>query len=262
MGFVGKSRSFKAFIWLAVGALGTAMSIFFRNQIIYAQYDEPPELLFYPLFFEYAAFALVAFLFPWSWKVARSNKMLRTLSVGLACLLFVLLYVFLLALIEWYSRGKGYNFWASYQFMVWHSSLLSIVVYAAISLILFALGIVANNKPPLSFPEHISYRSRSETHYLPVEKVLFFESDGNYISAYTDTMERVLIRKPLHRLEKELDPEIFRRIHRRHMVHVGKIVSYKADPHGGYSLTLLGQKKLKVSKTFVSKLRPLLKNPS
>ncbi|MEK6154094.1 LytTR family DNA-binding domain-containing protein [Flavobacteriaceae bacterium 3-367] len=262
MGFIGKSKSFKVFIWLAVGAIGTAMSIFFRNQIIYAQYDEPPELLFYPLLFEYAAFAVVAFLFPWSWKLARGNKILRVLSVGLSCLLFVLLYVFILSFIEWYAYGQRYDFWSGYRFMVLHSSLLSIVVYACIALILFALGIPENSKDPLAFTARIPYRSRNETHYLPVEKVLFFESDGNYISAYTDTMERVLIRKPLHRLEKELDPEIFQRIHRRHMVHLGKIASYKANPNGGYSLSLLGKKQLRVSKSFAPKLRPLLKDPS
>lgn len=257
----GKNKSVKAFVWLSLGAFGTTLSVFFRNYIIYSQYDEPPPLLFLPLLFEYAAFSLIAFLFPWSWRIMSKNWKLRAISVITTCLLFVIVYVFALNSLEWHSHGRTYNFWRSFQFTALHSSLLSMVIYTIISFVLYRIGI-ADQSEPISkdWLTRIPYRLQNETFFIELDQVQYFESYGNYISIYTDTSQRHLIRKTISGLEHELDPKKFSRIHRRRMVNVEKIISFSGNPNGGYKIFLKDKKLLKVSRSYSEKIRPLLRN--
>ncbi|WP_190811132.1 LytTR family DNA-binding domain-containing protein [Flagellimonas sp. S3867] len=244
------NKSFKAFVWIILGGFGTALSVFLRNKIIYGQYDNPPTLLFAPLLFEYLSFSLVAFLFPWSWNLKKDNKTLRALSVGLTGLIFVLIYFFILSIIEWYARGQGYDLWMSYRFMLLHSSIFTSIVYAAIAAILFFLGVVNITSKPISYSDRIPYRIRNDHFFVEIDNIVFFESEGNYVSVHSSDGTKVLIRKKIGDLESELNPTNFLRVHRRTIINTKKLTSYTIDPNGGYLIRFENGENSKVSKSY------------
>ena len=66
----------------------------------------------------------------------------------------------------------------------------------------------------------------SNVRLIPVEEVLFFQSDEKYTRVVTQDAE-VLIRKPIRELLEELDPAKFWQIHRATIVNVDYIASVK-----------------------------------
>jgi len=66
----------------------------------------------------------------------------------------------------------------------------------------------------------------SNLRLIPVEEVLFFQSDDKYTRVVTQEAES-LIRKPIRELLDELDPAKFWQIHRATIVNVDHIVSVK-----------------------------------
>lgn len=177
-----------------------------------------------------------------------------------AALLFGLSYVFILNALDWIVLDRSYEFWPSFMFTAIHSMLFALVIYAIIAIILYSLGIVPKIEDgKQEYLDKIAYRKRNETYFIPVDQVQYFEAEGNYISLYSDNFERRLLRKTLNKLEKELDPEHFRRIHRRYIINLDKVVSFAADPQGGYKVFLKNRKALKVSKGYANKIIPLLK---
>jgi DNA-binding LytR/AlgR family response regulator len=66
----------------------------------------------------------------------------------------------------------------------------------------------------------------SNVRLIPVEEVLFFQSDEKYTRVVTQEAES-LIRKPIRELLEELDPEKFWQIHRATIVNVDHIASVR-----------------------------------
>ena len=66
----------------------------------------------------------------------------------------------------------------------------------------------------------------SSVRLIPVEEVLFFQSDEKYTRVVTGDGES-LIRKPIKELLEELDPEKFWQVHRATIVNVDRIASVR-----------------------------------
>ncbi|MGZ5041031.1 MAG: LytR/AlgR family response regulator transcription factor, partial [Usitatibacter sp.] len=78
-------------------------------------------------------------------------------------------------------------------------------------------------------PEHLRWIKASvgsNVRLIPVEEVLFFQSDEKYTRVVTAEAES-LIRKPIRELLDELDPARFWQIHRATIVNVDHIASVK-----------------------------------
>ncbi|MGI9546862.1 MAG: LytR/AlgR family response regulator transcription factor [Flavobacteriaceae bacterium] len=255
-----ENRTIRVVIWIGLGSFGTALAVFYRNYIIYSQYTNPPDLKFYPLAFEYIAFALVALLFPWSWQKGRSQPCKQILYVGLTGLGFLIFYVFTLNYLEWTVRDRSYDFWLSLRFTALHSGIYTLVIYTIISFVLHYMGFHRSKKPKnTDYLKHIHYRNRNKTILIPIDQAVLFESNGNYIELYTEDDKSYLVRITLQKLETQLDPEQFHRIHRRYIVNMACIQSYKSDHQGGYIIYLKDDRELKVSKTYSESLRTILR---
>jgi DNA-binding LytR/AlgR family response regulator len=78
-------------------------------------------------------------------------------------------------------------------------------------------------------PEHLRWIKASvgpNVRLIPVEEVLFFQSDEKYTRVVTQDAES-LIRKPIRELLEELDPAKFWQIHRATIVNVDHIAAVK-----------------------------------
>jgi DNA-binding LytR/AlgR family response regulator len=85
---------------------------------------------------------------------------------------------------------------------------------------------------------------------IPVDDVLFFQSDEKYTRVQTTQFE-ALIKKPIKELIDELDPEQFWQIHRATLVNAQAIASVTRDFRGRQIVTVTGSpQKLEVSRTY------------
>lgn len=90
-----------------------------------------------------------------------------------------------------------------------------------------------------------------ELRLIPVEEILFFQSDEKYTRVQTASYE-ALIRKPVRDLTEELDPALFWQIHRSTLVNAKAISGVVRDMRGRHLVQVKGStEKLEVSRSFV-----------
>ncbi len=105
--------------------------------------------------------------------------------------------------------------------------------------------------PKPTFLQWIQASIGQELRLIPVDDILFFQSDEKYTRVQTARYE-ALIRKPVRDLVAELDPALFWQIHRSTLVNVHAIDGVTRDMRGRHLVLIKGQPdKLEVSRSFV-----------
>ena len=92
-------------------------------------------------------------------------------------------------------------------------------------------------------PEHLRWIKASvgsHVRLIPVEEVLFFQSDEKYTRVVTAEGE-ALIKTPIRELLDGLDPEVFWQIHRSTLVNVNAIASVTRDFRGQAHVKIKGK---------------------
>ena len=118
---------------------------------------------------------------------------------------------------------------------------------AMLSALTKQMGIIA--KP--NYLHWIQASIGQELRLIPVEEILFFQSDEKYTRVQTATYE-ALIRKPVRDLIEELDPSLFWQIHRSTLVNAKAISGVVRDMRGRHLVQIKGStEKLEVSRSFV-----------
>jgi len=106
----------------------------------------------------------------------------------------------------------------------------------------------------MSKPTYLQWIQASigqELRLIPVEEILFFQSDEKYTRVQTANYE-ALIRKPVRDLSEELDPALFWQIHRSTLVNAKAISGVVRDLRGRHLVQVKGlTEKLEVSRSFV-----------
>lgn len=93
------------------------------------------------------------------------------------------------------------------------------------------------------------------THFVPVDDVVYLESDDKYVRVVTPTRDYHM-RCPLKDLLPRLDPERFWRIHRRTVVRLLDIAEARRDPTGRLEVTLRRRPEvLAVSRLYASRFK-------
>lgn len=105
--------------------------------------------------------------------------------------------------------------------------------------------------PKQSYLQWIQASIGQELRLIPVEDILFFQSDEKYTRVQTASYE-ALIRKPVRDLADELDPNLFWQIHRSTLVNTKAISGVIRDLRGRHLVQIKGlSEKLEVSRSFV-----------
>jgi two-component system LytT family response regulator len=103
--------------------------------------------------------------------------------------------------------------------------------------------------PRKTYLNRIMIKQRDSIQIIPVDDVLFFESAGDYVYVHTET-SKSLIRETQASLETKLDPSKFVRIHRSTIVNIEKVLRLKQNKYGDYDVFLIGDVRLKLTRTF------------
>ena len=105
--------------------------------------------------------------------------------------------------------------------------------------------------PKPNYLQWIQASIGQELRLIPVEDILFFQSDEKYTRVQTASYE-ALIRKPVRDLADELDPHLFWQIHRSTLVNSKAIAGVVRDMRGRHLVQIKGlTEKLEVSRSFV-----------
>lgn len=73
----------------------------------------------------------------------------------------------------------------------------------------------------------ISVHSDKKVVVIPADEILFMESQKEYVRIHT-TSKSIMTKYALSKMEEELDPSAFLRVHRSFIVAVGKVTAYTA----------------------------------
>jgi two-component system LytT family response regulator len=107
----------------------------------------------------------------------------------------------------------------------------------------------APSKPASPFYERVAVKTDGATRILQIADVDWFETDGNYVRLHVGK-STYLIRSTANRLQEELDPARFARIHRRYLVNLDRVVGLEPWFGGDAVVLLRDGTKLRLSRNF------------
>lgn len=114
----------------------------------------------------------------------------------------------------------------------------------------FALRRPSVLQPSLpAFVRHVMVKVRGRQFLLSLDMVAWIESQGNYLAFHTGDATH-LIRGTLSAFESRLDPACFVRIHRRHVVALGRIAALETFDNGDGLVRLDNSTELKISRNY------------
>jgi two-component system LytT family response regulator len=101
----------------------------------------------------------------------------------------------------------------------------------------------------LRYHERVAVKVDGTTKIIAINDVDWFETDGNYIRIRVGRAS-YLIRNTANRLEQELDPRQFARIHRRYLVNLERVAEVEPWFGGDAIVRLKDGAKLKLSRSY------------
>ena len=107
---------------------------------------------------------------------------------------------------------------------------------------------------PGSYRRRILVKEQKKIFFVPVEDILYFDSDSNYISVHTATGTH-LIYESLTLLEQQLDPAQFTRISRSCVVGLAHVAALETYYNGEYIVSLRSGTTLKWTRTYRDNLQ-------
>lgn len=107
----------------------------------------------------------------------------------------------------------------------------------------------SHNEPALTFPDRIKVKLANRTYFLPKSEILFIRSANNYTDLYTLEGKHV-IRESIGRLENELDPTVFMRIHRSIIIKIDEVKEFISSGNGDYKVKLRNEETFNIGNKY------------
>ena len=114
-------------------------------------------------------------------------------------------------------------------------------------------------QPPRQL-ERFAVRSGENTFFVPVNEVDWIEAFQNYVRLHAGVATH-LLHVPMNTIEGVLDSNRFLRIHRSHIVNVGRIARLWSIAHGQFAVELESGQRLQSGRTYGERIRRALGNP-
>jgi two-component system LytT family response regulator len=105
--------------------------------------------------------------------------------------------------------------------------------------------------------DQVFVKDGNKYYFIRLSTVRLFESIGNYVRIYFDTSKPLILRS-LNALEERLDPHIFFRANRKHIINLRMVETIEPYFSGGILVKLKGGEKIEVSRRQAVKFKDLL----
>jgi len=103
-------------------------------------------------------------------------------------------------------------------------------------------------------PSRLAIHDGGRTTWIDQRDIEWIDAAGDYMCVQSGG-KTYIMRKTMKELEKELDGSILQRIHRSTIVNVRQVREMEAHINGEYFLTLESGHRVKLSRTYKSKLK-------
>jgi two-component system LytT family response regulator len=110
-------------------------------------------------------------------------------------------------------------------------------------------GPTISSPPRHRFVDRLMVKHDGRVFFVKVTDVDWFEASGNYVRIHTGKVSH-LIRETMQRVESQLDPSMFVRIHRAVIVNLDRIRELQPWFAGDYVVILRDGRQLKLSRTY------------
>jgi len=115
------------------------------------------------------------------------------------------------------------------------------------------------NEKDITYKNRLVVKDPGRIRLIEVDEVNYILGAGNYADIYLKDGSHILHRETLTTLEKQLDPNIFVRIHRSTIVKRACVSELKSNDNGDYTVVLKTGEKLTLSRRNKSKLEELMR---
>lgn len=88
---------------------------------------------------------------------------------------------------------------------------------------------------PSQRQKKIALAEASEIHYVPIDDIIFCQSDNSYTTFHLAGNKKITVSKPISEYENILEPYGFLRTHQSYLINKNRIVSFRKED-GGYLL--------------------------
>jgi len=128
---------------------------------------------------------------------------------------------------------------------------------AAIEALLRLYNRERETKPVEIYPSRMLIKANKKLLFVNTSDIRRLEASGDYVKVFA--REQVyLVNDSLSNLEQTLDPTVFVRVHRSHIVNVQGIVEFRPYFNGEYILLMNNGHEVKLSRSYKDKVRLLL----
>lgn len=107
------------------------------------------------------------------------------------------------------------------------------------------------------YPLRILIKANRKMLFVDTDDIYWLEASGDYIKIHVKG-NNYLVNDSLNNFEKTLDPEVFIRVHRSHIVNLNFITEFKPYFNGEYILLMANGQEVKLSRSYKDKLKTLL----
>lgn len=116
--------------------------------------------------------------------------------------------------------------------------------------------------PTLSAPagDRLVVKSSGRIYFVKIADIDWCEAAGNYIRVHVGTQAH-LIRETMNRLESQLDPRLFVRVHRSTIVNVDHVQELRSSFNGEHVVVLRNGTRLAMSRGYREAIQERLKRP-
>lgn len=115
------------------------------------------------------------------------------------------------------------------------------------------LDSLEQEKAQPQYRTHITVKTGRRLKVVSISEIDWFGADGDYVTLHVNNKE-YLVRQTISSLERELDPELFLRIHRSTIVSTAQIAELTSLDSEGFLVRLRNGTELKTSRSFRSRL--------
>jgi len=118
--------------------------------------------------------------------------------------------------------------------------------------------VVAKLRKEDRYVKRILIPNDGRSFFIPVAQIARLESDGNNVTVYARNGTYSL-RSTLDAIEARLDPELFARVHRSHVVNIDEIAEINPWFHGDYKIVMRDGSEIAWSRRYAAKRPDLLR---
>lgn len=115
----------------------------------------------------------------------------------------------------------------------------------------------ARHSKKLGVNDQVFVKDGERCWFVRLSDVRLFESEGNYIKVYFDSV-KPMIHKSLNALEEKLDDRMFFRASRKHVINLSWVDSIEPWFNGGLMVKLKGGEKVEVSRRQAAKFKDMM----